>query len=78
MSLIWKVIYFQIAIVMNKIDVALTRSTKEIQNLIRLNDIRGLTPQKIVVFDVSARAGKGLRPLLKWITGEKKKKEEDK
>ena len=63
---------------MNKIDVCLTRSSKELQNLMRLPDVKALTCQKIDVFDVSAHAGKGLRPLTKWITGEKKKKEDDK
>ncbi|KAK8391940.1 hypothetical protein O3P69_017509 [Scylla paramamosain] len=62
---------YSVAIVLNKIDGAMSRGTNELLAVMRYDTLQEKVPQKLVTFEVSALAGKGLRPLLKWITGEK-------
>ncbi|XP_066939868.1 ADP-ribosylation factor-like protein 16 [Macrobrachium rosenbergii] len=61
----------QVAIVLNKNDSAMSRGANELLNVMRLADLKECVTQTITTFEVSALAGKGLRPLLKWVKGEK-------
>ncbi|KAK7081033.1 ADP-ribosylation factor-like protein 16 [Halocaridina rubra] len=60
-----------VAIVMNKNDSAMSRGSNELLNVMRFNDLKECVTQQLTTFEVSAILGKGLRPLLKWVKGEK-------
>ncbi|KAG0721353.1 Peroxisome biogenesis factor 1 [Chionoecetes opilio] len=60
-----------VAIVLNKTDGAMSRGSNELLAVMRYEALKEKVPQSLTTFEVSALAGKGLRPLLKWITGEK-------
>ncbi|CAL4220245.1 unnamed protein product, partial [Meganyctiphanes norvegica] len=57
----------QVAVVFNKTEAPLLRNCNEIMNIMRFDDLKQFASQTIVNFEVSAFAGKGIRPLLKWI-----------
>nr|XP_045592698.1 ADP-ribosylation factor-like protein 16 [Procambarus clarkii]XP_045592699.1 ADP-ribosylation factor-like protein 16 [Procambarus clarkii]XP_045592700.1 ADP-ribosylation factor-like protein 16 [Procambarus clarkii]XP_045592701.1 ADP-ribosylation factor-like protein 16 [Procambarus clarkii]XP_045592702.1 ADP-ribosylation factor-like protein 16 [Procambarus clarkii] len=61
----------QVAIVLNKTDSATSRGTNELLNVMRFDNLKQHAPQQLFTFEISALAGKGLRPLMKWIKGEK-------
>ncbi|XP_071524116.1 ADP-ribosylation factor-like protein 16 isoform X2 [Panulirus ornatus] len=61
----------QVAIVFNKTDSAMSRGVNELLHVMRFDNLKEYVPQQLTTFEVSALAGKGLRSLLKWITGEK-------
>ncbi|XP_047485123.1 ADP-ribosylation factor-like protein 16 [Penaeus chinensis] len=63
----------QVAVVMNKTDCVLSRASNELLNAMRFDDLKEYAPQQLTTFEVSALAGKGLRPLLEWVKGTKPK-----
>ena len=56
---------------LNKIDGAVSRGSSELLFVMRFDILQKKVPQKLVTFEVSALAGKGLRAPFKWIKGEK-------
>lgn len=41
----------------------------------RMDEVKQYAKQKILTFEVSALANKGLKPLIKWVKGETEKKD---
>lgn len=66
-------LFFQVAVVLNKTDCVLSRASNELLNAMRFDELKEYAPQQLTTFEVSALAGKGLRPLLEWIKGTKPK-----
>ncbi|ROT70911.1 hypothetical protein C7M84_010785 [Penaeus vannamei] len=63
----------EVAVVLNKTDCVLSRASNELLNAMRFDELKEYAPQQLTTFEVSALAGKGLRPLLEWIKGTKPK-----
>ncbi|ESO94628.1 hypothetical protein LOTGIDRAFT_227376 [Lottia gigantea] len=57
-----------IAIVFNKTDSLSIMSRSEIESVLRLDEILETATQKMTVFHVSAKTGKGLDGIVKWIS----------
>lgn len=56
-----------ILILFNKVDLPCHMSLVEMKSLFRLDDILACSKQRISVLEVSARTGRGLDQLLKWL-----------
>ncbi|KAK6183833.1 hypothetical protein SNE40_002393 [Patella caerulea] len=56
-----------VAIVFNKIDMMTVMSSSEIETVLRLDEVVESATQKVSIFSVSAKTGKNLNNLLKWI-----------
>uniref|UniRef100_A0A2P2I7V1 ADP-ribosylation factor-like protein 16 n=1 Tax=Hirondellea gigas TaxID=1518452 RepID=A0A2P2I7V1_9CRUS len=66
----------QIALVFNKMDRPLPRDTSELLAVLRYDDLQQYCRQKLLLFEVSAVSGKGLKALARWMWGEPRPKPE--